>query len=414
MSHTGGGGRASALLEVFLTFLRLGLTSFGGPVAHLAYFRAELVERRRWLGDARYSELLALCQFLPGPASSQLGMALGMTRAGLWGALAAWLGFTLPSAAALLLFAQTLSAHPTLAAAGWVHGLKVVAVAVVAQAVWAMARSLCQDRPRAALAMLAALLTLLAPTAAAQLVALLLCALLGLGWLQDTGAGARASGEGDGTEAPAIAVSRSLAIVALVVFFALLLVLPLWAAASGSPALSAMSGVYRAGALVFGGGHVVLPLLEASVVPAGLVSQGDFLAGYGAAQAVPGPLFSFAAYLGALLPGAMHGAAGALLLCAIFLPGSLLLLGALPFWEVLRQRQGMRRAMAGVNAGVVGLLLSALYDPVWTGAIHSRADAALALAAWALLSLARLSPVWVNTKGLPTSHKRCRSTKIEI
>ncbi len=396
MSHTGGGGRASALLEVFLTFLRLGLTSFGGPVAHLAYFRAELVERRRWLGDARYSELLALCQFLPGPASSQLGMALGMTRAGLWGALAAWLGFTLPSAAALLLFAQTLSAHPTLAAAGWVHGLKVVAVAVVAQAVWAMARSLCPDRPRAALAMLAALLTLLAPTAAAQLVALLLCALLGLGWLQDTGTGARASDEGDGTEAPAIAVSRSLAIVALVVFFALLLVLPLWAAATGSPALSAMSGVYRAGALVFGGGHVVLPLLEASVVPAGLVSQGDFLAGYGAAQAVPGPLFSFAAYLGALLPGAMHGAAGALLLlCAIFLPGSLLLLGALPFWEVLRQRQGMRRAMAGVNAGVVGLLLSALYDPVWTGAIHSRADAALALAAWALLSLARLSPVWV-------------------
>ncbi|MCO5104088.1 MAG: chromate efflux transporter [Burkholderiaceae bacterium] len=396
MSHTGGGGRASALLEVFLTFLRLGLTSFGGPVAHLAYFRAELVERRRWLGDARYSELLALCQFLPGPASSQLGMALGMTRAGLWGALAAWLGFTLPSAAALLLFAQTLSAHPTLAAAGWVHGLKVVAVAVVAQAVWAMARSLCPDRPRAALAMLAALLTLLAPTAAAQLVALLLCALLGLGWLQDTGAGARASGEGDGTEAPAIAVSRSLAIVALVVFFALLLVLPLWAAATGSPALSAMSGVYRAGALVFGGGHVVLPLLEASVVPAGLVSQGDFLAGYGAAQAVPGPLFSFAAYLGALLPGAMHGAAGALLLlCAIFLPGFLLLLGALPFWEVLRQRQGMRRAIAGVNAGVVGLLLSALYDPVWTGAIHSRADAALALAAWALLSLGRLSPVWV-------------------
>lgn len=396
MSHTGGGGRASALLEVFLTFLRLGLTSFGGPVAHLAYFRAELVERRRWLGDARYSELLALCQFLPGPASSQLGMALGMTRAGLWGALAAWLGFTLPSAAALLLFAQTLSAHPTLAAAGWVHGLKVVAVAVVAQAVWAMARSLCPDRPRAALAMLAALFTMLAPMAAAQLVALLLCALLGLGWLQDTGAGARASGEGDGTEAPAIAVSRSLAIVALVVFFALLLVLPLWAAATGSPALSAMSGVYRAGALVFGGGHVVLPLLEASVVPAGLVSQGDFLAGYGAAQAVPGPLFSFAAYLGALLPGAMHGAAGALLLlCAIFLPGFLLLLGTLPFWEVLRQRQGMRRAIAGVNAGVVGLLLSALYDPVWTGAIHSRADAALALAAWALLSLARLSPVWV-------------------
>mgnify|MGYP001214816620 FL=1 len=396
MTTPGGGGRVSAFLEVFFTFLRLGLTSFGGPVAHLAYFRAELVERRRWLGDARYSELLALCQFLPGPASSQLGMALGMTRAGLWGALAAWVGFTLPSAAALLLFAQTLSAHPALAAAGWVHGLKVVAVAVVAQAVWAMARSLCPDRPRAALAMLAALFTLLAPTAAAQLVALLLCGLLGLWWLRDTGVGAAASGANDAIAAPAIAVSRSLAVVALVVFFALLVVLPLWAADTGSPALSAMSGVYRAGALVFGGGHVVLPLLEASVVPAGLVSQGDFLAGYGAAQAVPGPLFSFAAYLGALLPAAWHGVAGALLLlCAIFLPGFLLLLGSLPFWEVLRQRQGMRRAMAGVNAGVVGLLLSALYDPVWTGAIHSRADAALALAAWALLSLARLSPVWV-------------------
>ncbi len=396
MTTPGGGGRVSAFLEVFFTFLRLGLTSFGGPVAHLAYFRAELVERRRWLGDARYSELLALCQFLPGPASSQLGMALGMTRAGLWGALAAWVGFTLPSAAALLLFAQTLSAHPALAAAGWVHGLKVVAVAVVTQAVWAMARSLCPDRPRAALAMLAALFTLLAPTAAAQLVALLLCGLLGLWWLRDTGVGAAASAANDAIAAPAIAVSRSLAVVALVVFFALLVVLPLWAAGTGSPALSAMSGVYRAGALVFGGGHVVLPLLEASVVPAGLVSQGDFLAGYGAAQAVPGPLFSFAAYLGALLPGAWHGVAGALLLlCAIFLPGFLLLLGSLPFWEVLRQRQGMRSAMAGVNAGVVGLLLSALYDPVWTGAIHSRADAALALAAWALLSLARLSPVWV-------------------
>ncbi len=392
----GGAGRTFAVLEVFLTFLRLGLTSFGGPVAHLAYFRAELVERRRWLGDARYSELLALCQFLPGPASSQLGMALGMTRAGLWGALAAWVGFTLPSAAALLLFAQTLSAHPALAAAGWVHGLKVVAVAVVAQAVWAMARSLCPDRPRAALAMLAALLTLLAPVAAAQLVALLLCGLLGLWWLQDTGAGAGAPGAAAAIAAPAIAVSRSLAAFALVAFFALLVVLPLWATAMGSPGLSAMSSVYRAGALVFGGGHVVLPLLEASVVPAGLVSQADFLAGYGAAQAVPGPLFSFAAYLGALLPGAWHGAAGALLLlCAIFLPGFLLLLGTLPFWEVLRQRQGMRRAMAGVNAGVVGLLLSALYDPVWTGAIHSRADAALALAAWALLSLARLPPVWV-------------------
>jgi len=396
MTTPGGGGRVSAFLEVFLTFLRLGLTSFGGPVAHLAYFRAELVERRRWLGDARYSELLALCQFLPGPASSQLGMALGMTRAGLWGALAAWVGFTLPSAAALLLFAQTLSAHPALAAAGWVHGLKVVAVAVVAQAVWAMARSLCPDRPRAALAMLAALFTLLAPTAAAQLVALLLCGLLGLWWLRDTRAGAAVSDANDAIAAPAIAVSRSLAVVALVVFFALLGVLPLWAAGTGSPALSAMGGVYRAGALVFGGGHVVLPLLEASVVPAGLVSQGDFLAGYGAAQAVPGPLFSFAAYLGALLPGTWHGMTGALLLlCAIFLPGFLVLLGTLPFWEVLRQRQGMRRAMAGVNAGVVGLLLSALYDPVWTGAIHSRADAALALAAWALLSLARLPPVWV-------------------
>ncbi|RID99195.1 chromate efflux transporter [Simplicispira hankyongi] len=396
MTTPGGGGRVSAFLEVLFTFLRLGLTSFGGPVAHLAYFRAELVERRRWLGDARYSELLALCQFLPGPASSQLGMALGMTRAGLWGALAAWVGFTLPSAAALLLFAQTLSAHPALAAAGWVHGLKVVAVAVVAQAVWAMARSLCPDRPRAALAMLAALFTLLAPTAAAQLVALLLCGLLGLWWLRDTGAGAGASGANEATAAPAIAVSRSLAVVALVVFFALLGVLSLWAAGTGSPVLSAMSGVYRAGALVFGGGHVVLPLLEASVVPAGLVSQGDFLAGYGAAQAVPGPLFSFAAYLGALLPGTWHGMTGALLLlCAIFLPGFLVLLGTLPFWEVLRQRQGMRRAMAGVNAGVVGLLLSALYDPVWTGAIHSRADAALALAAWALLSLARLPPVWV-------------------
>ena len=388
--------RAGRSAPVFWAFLRLGLTAFGGPVAHLAYFRTEFVERRRWVSDARYGELVALCQFLPGPASSQVGMAIGMERAGTRGALAAWLGFTLPSAILLLLLAQLLARYPGLAQSGAVHGLKIAAVAVVAQAVWAMARSLCPDAPRAALALLAAAGTLWVPTAGAQLAVLLLCALLGRWWLGRAPSAPAPDAHGPPSDPRAERIRQRWALAALLAFCLPLVVLPWWAAASGAPLAAVASGVYRAGALVFGGGHVVLPMLEASVVPAGLLTPADFLAGYGAAQAVPGPLFSIAAYLGAFLPGAWQGWPGAaLLLCTIFLPGFLVLAAALPFWSALRGRAGLQAALAGVNAGVVGLLLAALYDPVWTGAVQQRSDAALVLLAWGLLALARWSPVLV-------------------
>ena len=373
---------------VFLVFLRLGLTSFGGPIAHLGYFRTEFVERRRWLDDRGYSDLVALCQFLPGPASSQVGMALGLGRAGWPGLLTAWAGFTLPSAIALILFAFGIAQYQGLAESGWVLGLKVVAVAVVAQAVWGMARSLCPDRPRAALAILAALLTLFLPSATGQVIAIIVAGLLGR-W------GLKLSQPADG-QAHAYPVSRKLGVVALLLFALPLVGLPLWAAATGSSVLALLEGVYRAGALVFGGGHVVLPLLQATVVPSGAVSNADFLAGYGAAQAVPGPLFTFAAYLGAVAQGPLHGWWGGLvMLGVIFLPAFLVLVGALPFWEGLRHRQDIQTTMAGINAGVVGILLSALYDPVWTSAIQSRADFGLALAAFGLLVIGKAPPVLV-------------------
>ncbi|MFA5631674.1 MAG: chromate efflux transporter [Porticoccaceae bacterium] len=374
--------------QVFLVFLRLGLTSFGGPIAHLGYFRTEFVERRRWLDDRSYTDLVALCQFLPGPASSQVGMALGLGRAGWRGALAAWVGFTLPSAIALILFAYGITEYRALAESGWVHGLKVVAVAIVAQAVWGMARSLCPDRPRAGLAILAALLTLLLPSAAGQIAAIVITGLLGHWTLKVTQPAVGRT--------HAYPVSRKLGTVALLLFVIPLIGLPLWAAANDSSTMALLEGVYRSGALVFGGGHVVLPLLQATVVPAGVVSNADFLAGYGAAQAVPGPLFTFAAYVGAMASGPLHGWIGGLvLLGVIFLPAFLILVGALPFWESLRYRAGIQTVMAGINAGVVGILLSALYDPLWTTAIHSRSDFGLALAAFGLLTVGRLPPVCV-------------------
>ncbi|MGJ7608366.1 chromate efflux transporter [Variovorax sp. LT1R20] len=376
------------VLEVFLAFLKLGLTSFGGPVAHLGYFRAEFVERRGWLDDKSYSDLVALCQFLPGPASSQVGIALGLGRAGWGGAMAAWIGFTLPSAAALILFAAGVTRWAALSQSGAVHGLKVVAVAVVAQAVWGMARSLCPDRLRAGVAIVAALLVLAVPTAMGQIAAIVAGGLVGR-WALKLGQLPAAQHRDYG-------VSKVTGTALLVLFVVLLAALPLLAAAMQSPALSAVAGFYKAGALVFGGGHVVLPLLQAGVVPTGLVSNDVFLAGYGAAQAVPGPLFTFAAFLGAVMASPFGGWLGGLaLLLAIFLPAALLVIGALPFWETLRQRDGIQRAMAGVNAAVVGVLLAALYDPVWTSAIHSPADFGLALAAFGLLVYARLSPVLV-------------------
>lgn len=377
--------------EVFWTFLRLGLTSFGGPIAHLGYFRSTCVQRLRWLDDARYSELVALCQFLPGPASSQVGMALGMQRAGLWGALAAWAGFTLPSAAALVLLAQSLAQHPGWSQSGWVHGLKIAAVAVVAQAVWGMARNLCTTRVRVALAVLAFLVTWCLAGVTGQLLALLGCAAVGAVWLEVP--------PGHAVGLPALAVQsvrRRWGVAALLSYGALLAALPLWAAATSQPVAGLVSGVYRAGALVFGGGHVVLPLLESVVVAPGWLTQNTFLAGYGAAQAVPGPLFTFAAYIGALLPGALHGSAGAgVLLVAIFLPGFLVLAGVLRFWDALRQKGRLRAAVAGTNAGVVGLLAAAWVSPVFTGAIGSVQDGAVAMAALLLLMVARLPPAAV-------------------
>ncbi|RAU38528.1 chromate efflux transporter [Pseudomonas sp. RIT411] len=366
--------------QVLLIFLRLGCTSFGGPIAHLGYFRQAFVTRRQWLDEAAYAELVALCQLLPGPTSSQVGMALGLGRAGSWGLLAAWLGFTLPSALLLILFALGLAHFPGLADSGAVHGLKVFAVAVVAQAVWSMGRSLCPDTSRRILALVAAGLALWLPGSVGQLLGLGLAALVGRLALAPAAT----------PPAPSLqtGLSRRLGVVALLLFLLPLLLLPVWD--------NLAAGVYRAGALVFGGGHVVLPLLQAVVVPSGLVSDSQVMAGYGLAQAVPGPLFTFAAYLGILVPAALPAWLNGLLwTLLIFLPGALLLLAALPFWQSLRQHPGWQRLLTGLNAGVVGLLLAALYDPVWTGAIRSLTDVVLAALALALLLRTRWSPVLI-------------------
>ena len=370
---------------VFLVFLRLGLTSFGGPVAHLGYFREELVVRRRWLSERNYADLVALCQFLPGPASSQVGMALGLARAGYPGALAAWLGFTLPSAVVLTLFALGLAHWGDAVPAGLLHGLKVVAVAVVAQAVWGMARNLCPDVPRTSLMAVAACAVLWWSSAWAQVLVLALAALVGL-WML-------APGQGGVYEPLPIPVGRRAGMAWLALFVALLLGLPWAVAVFPHATLAVADAFYRAGSLVFGGGHVVLPLLQAELVPTGWVDQDTFLAGYGAAQAVPGPLFTFAAFVGASLQMGPQGVWGALVcLLAIFAPSFLLVAGALPFWEGLRAHPRMQAALAGVNAAVVGLLVAALYQPVWTSAIHTPQDFALALLAGAALMAWKLPP----------------------
>ncbi|MGP9820770.1 chromate efflux transporter [Salinarimonas sp. NSM] len=375
---------AGSPAEVFGAFLKLGLTSFGGPIAHLGYFRDELVTRRGWLSDDAYADLVALCQFLPGPASSQVGFALGMLRAGWLGALAAFTAFTLPSALILLVFATTAASITGPIGTGALEGLKIVAVAIVAQAVWGMAKSLCPDRERAGIAVAAVAVLAFVPGAVGMIGAIGLGAVAGLVL-------------GRGTEKPAgghvtMAVRRWQAGVALAAFAVLLLVLPL--TAGSSQALAVLDAFYRAGALVFGGGHVVLPLLEAEVVQPGWVGPDAFLAGYGAAQAVPGPLFTFAAYLGAVLGPEPNGVAGAALaLAAIFLPGFLLLVGVLPFWDGLRALAPARSAMQGANAAVVGILGAALYSPVFTGAIGDLRDFALALACFVLL-MAWKAPPW--------------------
>lgn len=371
--------------EVFGAFLKLGLSSFGGPIAHLGYLRDELVTRRKWIDEAGYADLVALCQFLPGPASSQTGFALGLLRGGPLGALAAWAAFTLPSAILMVLFAFGAAAFAGPAGLGLVHGLKVVAVAVVAQAVWGMARTLAPDRTRAAIALAAVLIVVFAGGSLGQIAAIVMGGLAGL--LACRGGTAPLAGHLQ------FRIPKSVGLGALAVFGLLLVLLPL--AASMSQGVALFDAFYRSGSLVFGGGHVVLPLLQAEVVPPGWVSNDAFLAGYGAAQAVPGPLFSFAAYLGAVTGPAPNGVFGAAIaLVAIFLPGFLLLIGALPFWDEFRSRRFAQAAMRGANAAVVGILGAALYDPVWRSAILNPYDFALALTAFILLAVWK-APPWI-------------------
>jgi chromate transporter len=380
--------RGGSAAEVLSVFTLLGLTSFGGPIAHLGYFHDEFVVRRRWLDARHYADLVALCQFLPGPASSQVGIAVGYGRAGVLGALAAWLGFTLPSAIALVLFAWGVGALGDVAAAPWLGGLKIVAVAVVAHALWGMATKLTPDRPRITIALIAAAVALLWPTSAGQVSLIVAGAVIGV-W--------RFRAATDDVVPPPSrgGLRRRVGIVLLALFAALLVALPLLREATGSFEVALVDSFYRSGSLVFGGGHVVLPLLQAEVVPPGWIDDERFIAGYGAAQAVPGPLFTFAAYLGALAgPGGAHAGLAAVALVAIFLPSFLLVLGVLPFWDALRAAPRVQAALAGVNAVVVGLLLAAFYHPVWTSAISEPLDVAIALAAFLALAIYRL-PAWL-------------------
>ena len=376
------------VIEVFRQFLVLGCSSFGGPIAHIGYFRERFVQREQWLSDAAYADLVALCQFLPGPASSQVGMGIGLMRAGWPGAVAAWIGFTFPSAILLVLASAVVSANPDWLAGGWFQGLKVAAVAVVAQAVLGMQRKLAPDQTRASLMVLTAVLVLLVPLVWVQLLALGIGAIAGLTLLSPPN---DRSSDQEPLEVP---MHKSGSILLLMALVGMFVALP-WLAAEARPmAIQQLAGFLRAGSLVFGGGHVVLPLLEQSLVPPGWISLDQFLAGYGAAQAVPGPMFSFAAFLGFDLRGGLQGLSGALLaLLALFLPAFLLIGGALPFWSVLGKRTTVRRALNGINAAVVGVLLAGLFQPVWLAGIKDSADFCLMMVAFLLLVGWR-QPAW--------------------
>ncbi len=379
-------------LEVLAAAGKLGVTSFGGPIAHLGYFHDEYVVRRKWLDERSYADLVALCQMIPGPASSQLGIAIGLQHAGILGGIAAWIGFTLPSAAALVVFALLVHGS-AITTAGWLHGLMVVAVAVVAQAVWSMARTLASDAPRASIAFAATIVSVTLPSSVTQLLIIVAGALAGLVFLRPT--------VSDRPEPSAgfEGIGRASAISSLIVFAVLLIGLPVLRVAVRSHWIALIDSFYRSGSLVFGGGHVVLPLLQREVVPPGWISNGIFLAGYGAAQAVPGPLFSFAAYLGAVMESAPNGVLGAAIaLFAIYLPSFLLVIGLLPFYGLLRGRRLVRAALSGVNAAVVGILLAALYTPVWTSAILNPYDFALGIAAFLLLLIWKVRP-WIIVVG---------------
>jgi chromate transporter len=380
--------RSGSPLEVLRVFLKLGVSCFGGPIAHIGYFRDEFVVRRKWIDEHAFADLVGLCQFLPGPASSQVGFSIGLMRAGYLGALAAWTGFTLPSAAILILFAYGAGALSGPVGAGLLHGLKLTAVAIVAQAVWGMARNLCPDRERASIAVIAALILLFSTASIAQIGAIVFGGLAGLFLCRSK------------TLAPsghvAMPVSRPVGVVMLALFFVLLAGLPTLHALTGSSGIALFDAFYRSGALVFGGGHVVLPLLREAFVAPGWLSDDSFLAGYGAAQAVPGPLFTFAAYLGTVVSPEPHGLPGAVLgLLGIFLPGMLILLGALPFWDSFRKRASAQAMMRGVNAAVVGVLGAALYNPVWTTSVHTPRDFGIALVGFVLLVAWRAPPLVV-------------------
>ena len=374
--------------QVFKLFLRLGLTSFGGPVAHLGYFRDEFVARRRSLSENAYADLVALCQLLPGPSSSQVGIAIGISQAGIRGALTAWAGFTLPSALALIVLGYGIATlQGSVTQAGWLHGLKVVAVAVVALAIWGMAKVLTSDRSRGTIAILSAVLVLIWPSTWGQILAILVGGLFGLLFLK--------SDTASGPSSLHIPISRTAAIFCIGLFAVLLLGLPTLASLVHSHTIALIDSFYRTGSLVFGGGHVVLPLLQTAVVSPGWVSKDLFLAGYGAAQAVPGPLFTFSAYLGTVMQPAPTGwIGGVICLTAIYVPSFLLLMGILPFWETLQKEKTVRCALMGINAAVVGLLLAAFYSPVWTSGILSVKDFILGLIAFGLLSLWK-TPPWV-------------------
>jgi len=382
--------RSGSPWEVLLAFAKLGVSCFCGPIAHIGYFRDEFVVRRRWIDEPAFADLIALCQFLPGPASSQVGFSIGLMRGGYLGGLAAWLAFTLPSAILLLLFAYGANALQGPIGTGLLHGLKLVAVAIVAQAVWGMARTLCPDRERASIAVIVAVIILFSSSSVAQIGAIALGGIAGL-WL------CRAAPPAPKDEGHlSIPVSRLIGLLALVAFFLLLVALPLLNGTIHAQGLALFNAFYRSGALVFGGGHVVLPLLREATVTPGWVSDDTFIAGYGAAQAVPGPLFTFSAYLGAVMKSPPNGIAGATIsLVAIFLPGILALVGTLPFWETFRRRANAQAVMRGVNAAVVGLLGAALYNPVWTSSVMAPGDFALALVGFVLLTVWQAPPLVV-------------------
>ena len=366
--------------QIFLLFLRLGLTSFGGPAAHLGFFHDEFVKRRRWLSDSAYAEVVALCQLLPGPASSQVGLTIGFLRGHYRGALAAWLGFTLPSAVIMIGLALGLSAWPEASSGGWIQGLKLFVVAVVAQAVWQMGKTLCPDRPRIAMALLVAVSLLVMGETWVQILALVIAGAVG---------SVLGVGSGEASEPLHVPLQSRKPALFAGAFLILLLVSFLPQAAGSLGWIGAE--MYRAGALVFGGGHVVLPWLQEGFVASGAMPADTFLAGYGVAQAMPGPLFSFSGFLGGSQAGVLGGVIAVL---AVFLPGTLLVFAGLPLWSWLREHRRARSALAGVNAGVVGLLLAALYDPVWVSAVHGAHDLALVLAIWVCLAVWRV-PVWV-------------------